>query len=334
MGARPRWVIAAWILIAVVLNVFVPQFEHVVRNKSSSFVPSNSDSARGLDTMQAAFGAPGAHGYLLLVLERSGGLTAPDRAYQNTLVATLRSSRDRVVQVQDGGGNPVVAAALRSPDGAATYVPVAIAPEAGSPQAVEDVHWLRNLARDLHPPPGLNVHIGGDVAMITDLTDNVLHIMVPVTAVAGVLILSILMGIYRRPRMVAIPLLTIVTSVLCARGLISLFGEHGMPVSTYTDAFIVVVVFGAGTDYAVFLISRHQEGLGQGSAPREAARSALERLGPVLMASAATVMVGSCALIAARLSALHTLGPAMAVSIAITAAVAMTFTPALLVLAG
>jgi len=334
VSARPRWIILAWILIAVALNVFVPQFEDVVRNKSTSFVPSNSASARGLDTMQAAFGAPGAHGYALVVLEHPGGLTAADRAYQVRLVATLRAAPDRVVDVQDAITHPALAPALRSADGAATYLSVAIGPEVGSPRAVSDVHWLRDTLRDLHPPAGLAVHVGGDVAMITDLTDNVLHIMVPVTAVAGALILSILLGLYRRPRMVAIPLLTIITSVLCARGLISLLGQHGMPVSTYSDAFIVVVVFGAGTDYAVFLISRHQEGLAQGLSPGAAARAALERLGPVLAASAATVMVGSCALIAARLSALHTLGPAMAVSIGLTVAVSMTLAPALLVLAG
>jgi uncharacterized membrane protein YdfJ with MMPL/SSD domain len=327
-------VITAWLLIAVALNVFVPQFEHVVRDKSSPFVPSDSASARGLTTMQAAFGAPGARGYALLVLAHPGGLTPADRAYQARLVTALRAAPDRVVAVQDDVTDPKLAPALRSPDGAAVYLSVAIRPEAGSPRAIRDVHWLRDTLRDARPPPGLATHVGGDVAMITDLTDDVLAVMLPVTVIAGVLILVILLGVYRRPRLMAIPLLTILVALLCARGLISLAGELGLPVSTYTDAFIVVVVFGAGTDYAVFLISRHQEYLAAGRAPGAAAAGALTALGPVLTASAATVMVGSAALATAQLAALHTLGPALALGIALTAAVAMTLTPALLVLAG
>lgn len=334
VGARPWRVITAWLLVAMAFNVFVPQFEHVVRNKSAPFLPSNSASVRGLQSMEAAFGAPGAHGYALVVLEHPGGLTAADRAYQGRFVAALRAAPDRVLDVQDDLTDPLLAPSLRSADGAATYLPTAIPPQVGSPQGVRDVHWLRDTARALDPPPGLNVHVGGDVAMITDLMDKIEHIMVPVTVIALVLILGILLGIYRRPRLMAIPLATILTSVLCARGLISLAGEHGMPVSTYTDAFVVVVVFGAGTDYAVFLISRHQEALAAGASPPAAARAALVALGPVLAASAATVMVGSAAMLAARLAALHTLGPALALSIAVTAAVALTLTPALLVLTG
>ena len=70
---------------------------------------------------------------------------------------------------------------------------------------------------------------------------------------------------------------------------------HGLPVSTYTPSFLTAIVLGAGTDYAVFLIARHRSALRAAADGRGAARRSLRDLMPVLVASAATIMIGSSA---------------------------------------
>ena len=66
----------------------------------------------------------------------------------------------------------------------------------------------------------------------------------------------------------------------------------GWQVSSTLDTFLVVMVFGVGTDYAIFLISRYREEVSHDGDWHDAARATVKRIGAVITASAATVIVG------------------------------------------
>jgi RND superfamily putative drug exporter len=140
--------------------------------------------------------------------------------------------------------------------------------------------------------------------------------------------------IYRRPVTVLLPLITIAISVASAQGVVSALAQAGLSVSALTIVLMTAMIVGAGTDYAVFLISRYHEYIRAGIASDLAVQKAVASIGKVIAASAATVAVTFLGMIFTRLPAFTSVGPALAVSIAVAFLAAITLLPAVLVLAG
>ncbi|MGZ8437266.1 MAG: MMPL family transporter, partial [Candidatus Limnocylindrales bacterium] len=93
--------------------------------------------------------------------------------------------------------------------------------------------------------------------------------------------------------------------------------------------FVVVLVFGVGTDYTIFLISRYREEVSKGDW-HAASRTTVKRIGAVITASAATVIVGLGSMAFGQFGMIQTTGPALALTIFVTLLVALTLAPALL----
>ena len=174
-------------------------------------------------------------------------------------------------------------------------------------------------------PAGLAVHVTGSAGIGADYVASILEGTDRTTVVTVVLVVVILLAIYRAPLAALVPLLTIGAAFLISRGLLGWFAEAGVKVSTLIESFVVVLVFGVGTDYTIFLISRYREELARtpdgGRSPGSravAAERTVGRIGAVIAASAATVIVGLVALAAARFGLVQTIGPAMALAIAVT----------------
>ncbi len=325
----PRAVVVGWLLMAAVLTIFVTPLTTVVARSSAAFLPEGSSTLSGLRSMDAAFGSGRTSSYLFVVMESANKLDAADRNVLSQLVTRLRSEPARISELDDSLGGKKASDALTSDDGKSTYFPVGISSPVGSPTADADVKWIRSVVASLDVPPGTKVFVTGDPAMISDLTTAVNEASHKVTAVTVVLLLVILWLVYRRWITVFVPLATIGVALLCARGALALAGQHGVSLSTYTDAFVIAITLGAGTDYCVFLISRFREEYANGRSPADAISIATERVGPPLLASAATVILGAISLSFADLAIFATTGPAMTICVMVTVAVSLTFTPAL-----
>ena len=331
VGLRfPVVVVVAWVLAAAALTLLVTPLATVVERSSTAFLPEDSPTLKGLRVMDSEFGSGRTQSYVFIVIEDGGGLHAADQRLYQALVHRLKDEPKRVTEVQDYLGKPQARKVLTSHDGKATYIVVGLPSAVGSPESDQDVHWLRGLVDELRAPVGTKVHVTGDPAMISDLTAAVNEASMKVTAVSLLLLVAILWLIYRRVATVFVPLATIGVALLCTRGALSLAGQHGLALSTYTDAFVVAITLGAGTDYCVFLISRFREEYAGGAAPLVALGTAVSRIGPALLASAATVILGAISLGFTKLAIFSTTGPPMAICIAVTVAVSLTFTPALM----
>lgn len=326
----PKITVFAWLVVATVVTLGVPQLQTAVEHHSVSFVPTESPSARGLSVMDRAFGSGDTRSDAFVVLVDSKGLGSADDAAYRALVGKLTARPARVTEIQDYVGQPQLRSALTSKDGKATFIPVGLASSIGSAPSLADVRWLRSAVSSVPVPPTARVYVTGDPATVNDLNATVEKASKQVTAISLGLLILILMLIYRRFVTILIPLVTIGVSVLVTRGVIAFAGEHGLALSTFTPALIAAIVLGAGTDYTVFLISRYQEELRSGARPDDAVLIAGIRIGKVLGASAGTVIIGSALLAFAKLSILATIGPAIAISIAITAAASLTLTPVLI----
>jgi len=334
---RTPWlVLAFWLVLGAGGFVLLPSVSTVVAGQSNGTIPEDAPTLQSLATMNAAFGEGAARSYVFVAFENRSGLTDADRAAYADLVRRLTPRTDYVASVQDHRVSPALTAALTSKDGQALYLPVGLRSALGTAAVSEQVGWVREQVGAAKDAAGAEATIAvtGDPANFVDLTEISNEAGLRVGLISVAFLLVILTFIYRRVVTVLVPLVTIGLATLCGLAAIALAGELGVGLSTYTEAFCLAVILGAGTDYSIFLISRFREEYARTGDVVGAVATSVRRIGGALIASAGTVALGALVLHFAQLSIFRTTGPAIAVAVGATLLVSLTVTPALLLLFG
>jgi RND superfamily putative drug exporter len=327
-----------WIALAAICYFFAPALSEVGTSDETSFLPDQSESQEANLVLAEAFPGDSSPGQATLVFSRPGGLTDVDREYIAGLPAAIVSPAspavlaDVVTEVATAEGRPELAAWLRSADGVAEIVNVNLSVGGFEGTAGDAVQALRDLLAGTMPA-GLQGNVTGQSGIGADYLDAAMEATDRTTVVTVVLVVVILLIIYRAPLAALAPLLTIGVAWVVARGVLGWLAQAGWQVSSVLDTFMVVLVFGVGTDYSIFLISRVREELAR-EEWAGATRRAVGRIGGVITASAATVIVGLSSMAVARFGMIRSVGPALAVAIAVTVLAGLTLTPAYLGLFG
>ncbi len=329
---RAPWLmIAAWAAVVAVLAVAFPPLTKVVEGQTVQPLPAKAMAAA--EQMAKDFGES-AQNVLIVVLSDERGLQPADEGAYRNLAATLRGKTRDVTGVQDIVTTPALRPLLVSADNKAFYLAVILRAPAGSPESSQAYQRITDIVKRSTAGTPLTANVTGQAAMVGDMsivTARDMHITEIVTAL---FVLIILLVIYRRPVTVLLPLITIGISVASAQGVVSGLAQVGLGVSALTIALMTAMIFGAGTDYAVFLISRYHEYIRSGVDSDLAVQKALSSIGEVIAGSAATVAVTFLGMVFTRLPAFTSIGPALAISIGIAFLAAVTLLPAVLVLAG
>ena len=329
---RAPWlIIAAWIAVVAVLTVAFPPLTKVVETQKLQPLPPKAMAAA--EQMAKDFGES-AQNVLIVVLTDNRGLQPADEDAYRRLADTLRSKTDDVTGVQDIAATPALRPLMVSADNKAFYLAVALRAPIGSPESSQAYQRITEIAKRSTAGSSLNAEVTGQAAMAGDLSIIAARDMHMIEMVTALLVLIILLVIYRRPVTVLLLLFTIGISVASAQGVVSGLAQLGLGVSALTIVLMTAMIMGAGTDYAVFLISRYHEYIRSGMKSDLALQKALSSIGEVIAASAATVAVTFLGMVFTRLPAFTTIGPALAVSIGIAFLAAITLLPAILVLAG
>jgi RND superfamily putative drug exporter len=209
------------------------------------------------------------------------------------------------------------------------------------PLVMDDDGWdaLPDLADDIRAiadrdAAGLQVDLAGPAALGADQAEAFSGIDgVLLFSAIGVVVIMLLLT-YRSPVLWLIPLVTGIFSLAISQGVVYLLAEAGLTVNAQSAGILTVLVFGAGTDYALLLIARYREELHHFEDRHEAMAHALHRAGPAIIASGATVIVGLLCLLFARMNSTSSLGPVTAAGIAVALFMMLTLLPALLVIFG
>ena len=331
---RAGLVVAAWTAAAVVLVLSAPSLAKVGVQNETALLPSGSASVRAQATLTRLFPDDPTLNSAVAVLSRPRGLTPSDRAYITRLGAFLSSPalRPEITRTESpaSGGGP--ASVLSSADRSTDLVVVGLRAAPFTPQADSVVTRVRAFLEKT-APPGLAHPVTGVEAIGTDEGSGLNSSFTRAAVISVVLVLAILMFVYRSVVAALVPLATIGVSFLVAEGLISLLAAHVMKVASLAAVLMVVMVFGAGTDYCLFLVSRYRQELARSDRAKALGR-ARSAVGPVVVASGATVILAFLAQLTARFGMYRTMGPAIGIAIAVTVVAGLTLTPALLTLVG
>ncbi|HJW22141.1 MAG TPA: MMPL family transporter [Candidatus Limnocylindrales bacterium] len=326
-------IVAAWIVAAGACVAFAPNLADVGSADQSTFLPAGVESATARDILDRAFPNEAGEGSATIAFSRSSGLSDADRVAIGAFATWLRSTspdelRSLVTGVVGAETQPEAASRLRSADGAVELVQVQLSITPFDPKAKDVTQLLRDhLVSGL--PAGLTANVTGSVGIGSDYLAAILQATDRTTVVTVVLVILVLLFIYRAPLAAAVPLATIAAAFLVSRGVLGFLGEAGWKISSLLETFVVVLVFGVGTDYTIFLISRFREEVG-GTRWAAAVGATVRRIGAVIAASAATVAIGLGSMAAGQFGMFQTTGPALAITILVTVSAGLTLAPALL----
>lgn len=331
---RPLLVIGFWVAVAAVLFLAIPPLAKVAGEHPPDFLPPDAPVLVTNNKMIKAFKESDTQNILLVVLTNENGLGPADEAVYRRLVENLRADSRDVVTAQDFISTPALREVMTSKDQKAWYLPVSIAGTLATPAANESYKRAVEIVKNTAAGGALTANVTGPAATVGDLTlfgERDVHVVETATAL---MVLTILLLVYRNPLTMFLPLATIGISLVIAQQIIAALAQAGLSISPQAIVLIGGMMLGAGTDYAVFFISRYHECLRRGTASDEAVVSALSSIGKVIAASAGTVAITFLGMTFARLGVFSTIGPALAITVAVGFLTSITLLPAMVALAG
>jgi len=317
-------VVLAWIVVTVLAVRFLPALGDVAKDTTSGFLPANSASMQAA-TMATPF-QDSTLAAATLVVARDGPLTAEDNAVVGRLEETIKTV-DKVKVVVDFG---------ISRDGQArqALIQASVVAFAGGPEAKAVVDSIRTAFTTAGLPAGLQVHLTGQLATAVDTVAASGASQNQTSQFSLIFIIVLLLLAFRA---VLAPLVTLLPAafVLVLSGpVIAESTKIGVQVSSITELLLIVLILGAGTDYGVFLVFRVREELRRGLTPHEAVIKSVSRVGESISFSAFTVIAALVSLVLAEFAFYQSLGPALAIGIALMLLAGLTLLPALLAILG
>ncbi|MEM6107256.1 MMPL family transporter [Mycobacterium sp. 050272] len=333
-----RWpwvVIGAWVAAAVALALTLPSLGEMAQKHPLALLPDDAPSSITAREMTKAFHESGSEDLLLVVLTDDKGLGPADEAAYRSLVDTLRHDTRDVVMVQDFISTPPLRSVVTSKDHKAWVLPVGVAGELGTPQSYAAFNRISDTVKHSLAGSPLTVNLTGPAATVADLTVAGDKDRLPIELAIAALVLIVLLVIYRSAVTMLLPLLTIGISLVIAQAVVAAYSLFtGAGVSNQSIVFLSAIMAGAGTDYAVFLISRYHDYLRSGADSDQAIKRAMISIGKVIGASAATVGITFLLISFARMGVFKTVGASSAIGVGVAFLAAVTLLPAILVIAG
>lgn len=322
-GPITKWVVLVfWLLLLGGSMGFAAQLTDQQNNEASSWLPGDAESTKALEKLEP-FQDPNEIP-TTVVYERDGKLTSQD-------LAAAKEQAKKFAEI-DGVTGKVIGP-IPSKDGEAmqTIVRFNFGPDGWSemPGAVDEI---RELAPESN---GLNVHVAGAGGQAADSAEAFEGLDSTLLFAAAGVVIVILLLTYRSPVLWILPVFSAVVALFVAQAVIYFLARYAdLTVNGQSQGILTVLVFGAGTDYALLLVARYREELRRHDNRHEAMAYALHRAAPAIVASGATVILGMLCLMFAEMNSTVGLGPVAAIGIAVGLLVMITLLPALLVITG
>ncbi len=327
---RPWWVIGAWIIAAAAIISVAPTLTDVTNQDQTEFLPDSYESIQAQQLAEETFGTR-ADVTATIVVTRTDEqpLTDADQETVVGLAGDLESAGiDHVVAVTTG---PEFVA----PNSVVQLVNVDLEGNPNDPELTQAIRDLRDEIEPLVDDTGLNAGVTGELAQFADSEDAFERALQVVGIATFVLIIGLLLLIFRSPVAALLPLITVGIVGTVAPRVIAWVAElFDLQVDPSLSTILLVVLYGIGTDYILFLLFRYRERLREGDDKKHAMVYAVSRVGEVIASAAGVVIVAFLALLLATLGFFTSLGPALAIAVALMLVAALTLVPAIVSLLG
>ncbi|MEV0738792.1 MMPL family transporter [Streptomyces sp. NPDC050549] len=324
---HPVWTIVAWLIAAVAIVATAPGLPS--NSDESSFLPKSYESIKAADLQVKAFPSAFTPSAIALYQRTDGGtLTAADK--KDVARITTELGEKHIDQVQK------VVPGQPSKDGRYTMSLVQMdSKNAGQPVQADAAKVLRADVKQLVKGTDLEVRLGGSAAQALDQQDSSKRGEALIGIGTFVIILVTLLIIFRAPILAFLPLLLIGVVAAIANGLIAYATKlFGLQANSSVSSILIVVLFGVGTDYFLFLMFRYRERLRAGDEPKQAMINAVARVGEAIASAAGAVIIAFLALVLSTLGFLKQMGPALAIAVSVTLIAGLTLIPAVVSLIG
>ncbi|WP_457186334.1 MMPL family transporter [Nocardioides sp. P5_E3] len=232
-----------------------------------------------------------------------------------------------------GGGEGQQPPVVVSEDKTAAIVAVPVV-SASNTDNIDKVEELRNQLRE-DAPDGVEVQVTGPAAIQADIGQVFDGADIRLLAATAAVVAILLIITYRSPVLWLVPLTVVgVADRFAAIVSTNVLESVNVAWDESTVGILSVLVFGAGTDYALLLISRYRDELKTTESRHEAMAHALSRTFEAVLSSSTTVVLGLLTLLLSAIPTTRGLGLACAVGVVIAATFALVVLPAALVLFG
>ncbi|ASQ97439.1 MMPL family transporter [Streptomyces sp. 11-1-2] len=326
---RPWLVVAMWVIAAVGLAILAPPLKS--STDQADFLPSRYESVQVSKLQEHAFPQQESAAAILVYQRSDGGkLSEADKAavakattgFQDKKYATFKSVVTTPEAVSKDGKMALANVYSTKKD---VY-------DEDTQQSIKDLRADRD---KLLKGTSLKVDVTGPAASGLDATESSGDTDAMIMMATLVLIIVLLGAIFRSPLIALMPVLMILVMFIMAQGLIATASDwFGLEADSSVSAILIVVLFGVGTDYMLFLLFRYREHLRKGQEPKEALVDAVTRVGETIASAAGAVIVAFLALVLSTMGSMRAMGPSLAISVAVTLVAALTLVPAVFSLLG
>ena len=314
----------AWVLILIISIVALPNITELTNAHSDITLPSNVES-NVAQSIENNWGAKKKNTYAIALVfnKEHGKLTDADKqAINNTLDKfTNDKSKYGIKDTLLPDSNIATRKKLQSKDGTTWVAQFNVSKKS---RTVEQVYNQMN--RDVKTQ-GLRTYVTGADVLQHDFSASIQEGIKKTEAITIVFIFIVLIIVFRSPIVPLISLLTVGVSFLTSFSIVTNLVEHAnFPFSNFTQVFMVIVLFGIGTDYNILLYDKFKENLGKGMDKYKAMHDSIRNAGKTILYSGSSILIGFTALSLAKFS-IYQSAVGVAVGVAVLLIVLLTLNP-------
>jgi putative drug exporter of the RND superfamily len=327
-------IVLLWLLIAVGVNVFVPQLEKVAEEVSVPLSPSDAPSVTGMKHIGAKFKEYDSDNLVLVTLVGEQPLGQDAHQYYDDLVNKLGQDTEHVEHVLNFWGQRFTSSGVESYDHKSAYVQVNLRGDQGGAVGDKSVASIRKIVAESKPPPGVKAYVAGQGALTADTIVVGDASLAKMTIITIIIIAVMLLVVYRSIGTMLLTMVILFVGLATGRGVVALLGETGiLGLSTFAVNLLTALAIAAGTDYAIFMVGRYQEGRARALDREAAYYDTVAGVGKVVLGSGLTIVGALACLHFTRLPYFNSLAFPCAVGLLVVVAAGVTLTPALIVVA-
>lgn len=328
---KQHWyVIGFWVVAAVLTVTLSPSLDSVTSDDQASFLPSKYESAEAQKLAAKAFPQNEGQTVISLVKRTDGKkLTGDDQQKVQSLATAITDKKIEHVN------SSITSPQMLSKDGKIQLVTTQVTAEMGDESAAEPVKDIRKVLADKTKNSDLEYAVTGSLAIMLDTRDSSQNAEIVVGLVTVLLILILPTIVFRSPFAGILSLVSVGIVYVMTTSLLALTASiFDFNVSGQLTSLLIVVLFGIGTDYILFLLFRYRERLRSGDHTRGAVAYALERASEAIFSAALVVASAFAAMFAASLGFFSSLAPGLVIAVLLMLVATMTLVPALLSILG